>query len=107
MVHIEVHLPNGEDEDDDEATVQKNSKKTPKASKEAEGNYTTYKNDHPWEVSITVNKDMNISQFQSLIFSGCDKQYQDISEGLKKALFQGELGCTGWIRSQKGFQKKR
>ncbi|KAG0145847.1 hypothetical protein CROQUDRAFT_658095, partial [Cronartium quercuum f. sp. fusiforme G11] len=53
------------------------------------GNYMTYKNDHPWEVSITVNKDMNISQFQSLIFSGCDKHYQDISEGLKKALFQG------------------
>ncbi|KAG0139945.1 hypothetical protein CROQUDRAFT_665808 [Cronartium quercuum f. sp. fusiforme G11] len=38
IVHIEVHLPNGEDEDDDEATVQKNSKKTPKASKEAKGN---------------------------------------------------------------------
>ncbi|KAG0146158.1 hypothetical protein CROQUDRAFT_657793 [Cronartium quercuum f. sp. fusiforme G11] len=97
IVHIEVHLPNGEDEDDDEATVQKNSKKTPKASKEAEGNYMTYKNNHPWEVSITVNKDMNISQFQSLIFSGCDKHYQEISEGLKKALFQGELQCTGWI----------
>ncbi|KAG0146473.1 hypothetical protein CROQUDRAFT_516945 [Cronartium quercuum f. sp. fusiforme G11] len=47
MVYIEVHLPNGEDEDDDEAAVQKNSKKTPKASKEASGNYTTYKNDHP------------------------------------------------------------
>ncbi|KAG0146766.1 hypothetical protein CROQUDRAFT_656941 [Cronartium quercuum f. sp. fusiforme G11] len=47
MVHIEVHLPNGEDEDDDEATVQKNLKKTPKASKEATGNYMTYKNDHP------------------------------------------------------------
>ncbi|KAG0142322.1 hypothetical protein CROQUDRAFT_97684 [Cronartium quercuum f. sp. fusiforme G11] len=46
---IEVHLPNGEDEDedDDKPTVQKNGKKTPKASKEAEGNYTTYKNDHP------------------------------------------------------------
>ncbi|KAG0139605.1 hypothetical protein CROQUDRAFT_666276, partial [Cronartium quercuum f. sp. fusiforme G11] len=41
MVHIEVHLPNGEDEDDDEATKQKKSKKTLKASKEAEGNYTT------------------------------------------------------------------
>ncbi|KAG0150806.1 hypothetical protein CROQUDRAFT_652059, partial [Cronartium quercuum f. sp. fusiforme G11] len=89
IVHIEVHLPNSEDEDDDEATVQKNLKKTPKASKEAKGNHTTYKNDHLWEVSITVKKDMNISQFQSLIFSGCDKHYQDISEGLKKALFQG------------------
>ncbi|KAG0140414.1 hypothetical protein CROQUDRAFT_665229 [Cronartium quercuum f. sp. fusiforme G11] len=65
MVHIEVHLPNGEDEDDDKPTVQKNAKKTPKASKEASGNYMTYKNDHPWEVSITVENDMNISQFQS------------------------------------------
>ncbi|KAG0139383.1 hypothetical protein CROQUDRAFT_101621 [Cronartium quercuum f. sp. fusiforme G11] len=64
MIHIEVHLPNGEDEDDDEATVQKISKKTRKASKEANGNYMTHKNDHPWE---------------------------DISEGLKKALFHGEL----------------
>ncbi|KAG0139703.1 hypothetical protein CROQUDRAFT_666123 [Cronartium quercuum f. sp. fusiforme G11] len=91
MVHIEVHLPDGEDEDDDEATVQKNSKKTPKASKEAKENYTTYKNNHPQEVSITVNKDMNISQFQSLIFIGCDKHCQDISQGLKKALYQGEL----------------
>ncbi|KAG0139604.1 hypothetical protein CROQUDRAFT_666275, partial [Cronartium quercuum f. sp. fusiforme G11] len=63
-------------------------------------------NDHPWEVSITVNKDMNISQFQALISSGCDKHCQDISQGLKKALFQGELRCTGWIRSRKGFQKK-
>ncbi|KAG0139649.1 hypothetical protein CROQUDRAFT_666182 [Cronartium quercuum f. sp. fusiforme G11] len=62
MVHIEVHLPNGEDEDDDKPTVQKNAKK---ASKKAFGNYTTYKNDHPWEVSITVKNDMNISQFQS------------------------------------------
>ncbi|KAG0147403.1 hypothetical protein CROQUDRAFT_656137 [Cronartium quercuum f. sp. fusiforme G11] len=58
MVHIEVHLPNSEDEDDDKPT-------TPKASKEAKGNYMTYKNDHPWEVSITVKNDMNISQFQS------------------------------------------
>ncbi|KAG0148216.1 hypothetical protein CROQUDRAFT_655124 [Cronartium quercuum f. sp. fusiforme G11] len=107
MFHIEVHLPNGEDENDDEETVQKNSKKTPKASKEAKGNYTACKNNYSWEVSITVNKDMNISQFQSLIFSGCDKHYQDISEGLKKALFQGELQCTGWIQSQKGFQKKK
>ncbi|KAG0145502.1 hypothetical protein CROQUDRAFT_658567 [Cronartium quercuum f. sp. fusiforme G11] len=65
MVHIEVHLPNGEDEDDDKPTVQKNAKKTPKASKEASWNYTTYKNDHPWEVSIPVKNDMNISQFQS------------------------------------------
>ncbi|KAG0146442.1 hypothetical protein CROQUDRAFT_657434 [Cronartium quercuum f. sp. fusiforme G11] len=65
MVHIEVHLPNGEDEDNEEPTVQKNTKKTPKASKEAEGNYTTYTNDHPWEVSIKVKNDMNISQFQS------------------------------------------
>ncbi|KAG0144544.1 hypothetical protein CROQUDRAFT_659876 [Cronartium quercuum f. sp. fusiforme G11] len=56
MVHIEVHLPNGEDEDDDKPTVQKN---------EASKNYMTYKNDHPWEVSITVKNDMNISQFQS------------------------------------------
>ncbi|KAG0150128.1 hypothetical protein CROQUDRAFT_652842 [Cronartium quercuum f. sp. fusiforme G11] len=64
MVHIEVHLPNGEDENDDKPTVQKNAK-TPKASKEASGNYTTYKNDYPWEVSITVKNDMNISQFQS------------------------------------------
>ncbi|KAG0143353.1 hypothetical protein CROQUDRAFT_661347, partial [Cronartium quercuum f. sp. fusiforme G11] len=37
MVHIEVHLPNGEDEDDDKPTVQKNAEKTPKASKEASG----------------------------------------------------------------------
>ncbi|KAG0148003.1 hypothetical protein CROQUDRAFT_655355 [Cronartium quercuum f. sp. fusiforme G11] len=65
MVHIEVHLPNGEVEDDDKPTVQKNVKKTPKVFKEASGNYTTYKNDHPWEVSITVKNDMNISQFQS------------------------------------------
>ncbi|KAG0150717.1 hypothetical protein CROQUDRAFT_651964 [Cronartium quercuum f. sp. fusiforme G11] len=65
MVHIEVHLPNGEDEDDDKQTVQKTAKKTPKASLEASGNYMTYKNDHPWEVSITVKNDMNISQFQS------------------------------------------
>ncbi|KAG0143392.1 hypothetical protein CROQUDRAFT_661282 [Cronartium quercuum f. sp. fusiforme G11] len=65
MVHIEVHLPNGEDEDDDKPTVQKDAKKTPKASKESSGNYMTYKNDHPWEVSITVKNDMNISQFQS------------------------------------------
>ncbi|KAG0144154.1 hypothetical protein CROQUDRAFT_660326 [Cronartium quercuum f. sp. fusiforme G11] len=64
MVHIEVHLPNGEDEDNDEPTVQKNAKKTPKASKEAKGNYMTYKNDYRWEVSITVKNDMNISQFQ-------------------------------------------
>ncbi|KAG0147905.1 hypothetical protein CROQUDRAFT_655483 [Cronartium quercuum f. sp. fusiforme G11] len=65
MVHIEVHLPNGEDENDDKPTVQKNGKKTLKASKEASGNYMTYKTDHPWEVSITVKNDMNISQFQS------------------------------------------
>ncbi|KAG0152106.1 hypothetical protein CROQUDRAFT_650160 [Cronartium quercuum f. sp. fusiforme G11] len=65
MVHIDVHLPNGEDEDDDKPTVQKNAKKTPEASKEASGNYTTYKNYHPWEVSIIVKNDMNISQFQS------------------------------------------
>ncbi|KAG0141897.1 hypothetical protein CROQUDRAFT_663227 [Cronartium quercuum f. sp. fusiforme G11] len=91
MVHIEVHLPNGEDEENDEPTGQKNGKKTPKASLEAFGNYMTYKNDHPWEVSITVNNDMNISQFQSLIFSGCDKHYKDISKDLKKTLFQGEL----------------
>ncbi|KAG0151341.1 hypothetical protein CROQUDRAFT_651153 [Cronartium quercuum f. sp. fusiforme G11] len=65
MVRIEVYLPHSEDEDDDKPTVQKNAKKTPKASKEASGNYMTYKNDHPWEVSITVKTDMNISQFQS------------------------------------------
>ncbi|KAG0140755.1 hypothetical protein CROQUDRAFT_664777 [Cronartium quercuum f. sp. fusiforme G11] len=69
----------------------------PRCDAIAFGNYTTYKNDHSWEVSITVNKDRNISQFQSLIFSGCDKHYQDISEGFKKTLFQGELQCTGWI----------
>ncbi|KAG0149654.1 hypothetical protein CROQUDRAFT_653503 [Cronartium quercuum f. sp. fusiforme G11] len=62
---LEVHLPNGEDEDDDEPTVQKNAKKAPKASKEVKGNDMTYKNDHPWKVSITVKNDMNISQFQS------------------------------------------
>ncbi|KAG0146550.1 hypothetical protein CROQUDRAFT_657183 [Cronartium quercuum f. sp. fusiforme G11] len=65
MVHIEIHLPNGEDEDDDKPTVQKNGKKTPRASKEASGNYMTYKKDHPWEVSIKVKNDINISQFQS------------------------------------------
>ncbi|KAG0142287.1 hypothetical protein CROQUDRAFT_662711 [Cronartium quercuum f. sp. fusiforme G11] len=65
MVHIEISLPNGEDEDDDKPTVQKNVKKTSKASKKTSGNYMTYKNDHPWEVSITVKNDMNISQFQS------------------------------------------
>ncbi|KAG0144456.1 hypothetical protein CROQUDRAFT_660025 [Cronartium quercuum f. sp. fusiforme G11] len=65
MVHIEVHLPNGEDEHDDKPTLQKNVKKTPKASKEASGNHQTYKNDHPREVSITVKNDMNIFQFQS------------------------------------------
>ncbi|KAG0143665.1 hypothetical protein CROQUDRAFT_660930 [Cronartium quercuum f. sp. fusiforme G11] len=65
MVHIEVHLPMDEHEDDDKPTVQKNGKKTPKASKEASGNYMTYKNDHPGKVSITVKNDMNISQFQS------------------------------------------